>query len=278
MNVSVEDLQYAKNTTLPIANAIYSRFQGGSGVVPGITHVADITADRADLDRLAAAEDAETRKLLYQVFGDNNLFGGLEREDATGTGFVVFRGTQTVGDWAENARFLAVPFKEVAGAPAVHLGFHRVYQLVRKSLTSQLAALNFAAGLNRVIVTGHSLGGAVASLSALDLASHGVLPNVECCTFASPRAFFFTSKSFDNAVPKSLRVANPLDIVTQVPPVILGYVHVHGGLDIAPKIDDFHDLDKTYAPGLQQIIDQATHSAIAVHDAEFAPATLSPGA
>ena len=273
MNVSVEDLQYARNTTLPIANAIYSRFQGKPGDVPGITHLADITAERTELDSIAAGEDAETRKLLYQVFGDNNLFGGLEREDATGTGFVVFRGTQTIADWAENASFLVSQFKEVAGAPAVHLGFHRVYQLVRKSLTSQLASLNFAVGLNRVVVTGHSLGGAVASLCALDLASHGVLPNVECCTFASPRAFFLSSRSFDTAVPRSLRVANPLDIVTEVPPIVLGYVHVHGGLHIAPKLDDFHDLDKTYAPGLQQIIDEATHSAIAVHDAELAPAT-----
>ena len=268
MNVSVEDLKYAKNITLPIVNAAYSRFQGKAGDVAGITHLADITVERADLDRFAAEEDAATRKLLYQVFGDNNLFGGLEREDATGTGFVVFRGTQTAADWIENARLLAAPFKEVAGAPAVHVGFHRVYQLVRKSLTSQLASLNFAAGLNRVIVTGHSLGGAVASLCALDLASHGVLPNLECCTFASPRTFYFTASSFVTAVPKSLRVANSLDIVTRVPPRELGYVHVHGGLDIAPKFEDFHDLDKTYGPGLQQIIEQATHSVIAVRDAE----------
>ena len=135
---------------------------------------------------MAETSDLKTRVLLKAAFADTTLFGAIDREDASGTGFVAFRGTKNYKDWIDDFLFAPVSFDEVEGKPFVHAGFHKVYQLVRKSLLDQIHLLS---GVKRVVVTGHSLGAAVSTLCTLDLASQGVLPKVESCTFASPRTF-----------------------------------------------------------------------------------------
>ncbi len=49
-------------------------------------------------------------------------------------------------------------------------------------------------GMDRIIVTGHSLGAAVASLCALDIVNQGLAQDVRSWTFASPRTYFWKPK------------------------------------------------------------------------------------
>lgn len=81
-----------------------------------------------------------------------------------------------------------------------------------------------------VAITGHSLGGALATLAAMDIAQQknklGDI-KIKMYNFGSPRVGNQCfSKLFDLAVPDSWRVVNANDSVTKVPRPFMGYHHV----------------------------------------------------
>jgi hypothetical protein len=263
---SVTDLEYATFPVLLTVQAVYDRYAGATNVsVPGITHLADINADTRRVAALATKGDEKTKILLAATFAGGNLFGAIDRDDTKGVGIIAFRGTKSFKEWIDDALFDPVKFDEVRSAPLVHAGFRLVYTTVRKSLMDQIHLLD---GLNRIIVTGHSLGAAVASLCLLDLAANGDVAKYDGCTFASPRVFWGGTRAFEETILKNLRVANPADIVTHAPSNFAAYFHVKGGLQIHSKIKDFHSLLDTYLPGVQKLIEGATGPTVPLQDAE----------
>lgn len=116
----------------------------------------------------------------------------------------------------------------------VHVGFFRVYASVRDEvvalLQERLEVCSREGKRARVYVTGHSLGGAMASLCALDLASMGgssatsassVLRDPVVFTFGSPRIGNASFRSIYNVlVPSTFRVVGGRDIVPTLPPSI----------------------------------------------------------
>ncbi len=96
-----------------------------------------------------------------------------------------------------------------------------------------------ANGTNMTVrVTGHSLGGSIATIFALKLAMMGY--NVELVTFGSPRVgneFFseITDKALDGRI---ARFVNPGDFIPTVPFPWMGYKHVGGdkGYDIQTEL------------------------------------------
>jgi hypothetical protein len=120
---------------------------------------------------------------------------------------IVFRGTQfTSGldfaqEWAEDA--LSLPL-EPMGAGKVHLGFYGAYQALRQAV---LAAAGPAA--NGRVITGHSLGAALATLCWADMGG-------DLMTFAGPRV---GDPPFATALwnGQAVRVVNAPDIVPDVP-------------------------------------------------------------
>ncbi|KAH3853204.1 uncharacterized protein LOC127875192 [Dreissena polymorpha] len=79
-----------------------------------------------------------------------------------------------------------------------------------------------------IVVTGHSLGGAMASLTAYSLVQKGVVAKerMSLYTFGMPRVGD-TRYAFnhDNKVPNSWRIIHWRDMVARIPPKILGYYH-----------------------------------------------------
>jgi predicted lipase len=75
-------------------------------------------------------------------------------------------------------------------------------------------------------ITGHSLGSAVATLLAMDVAGNAVFtPRVY--TFASPRVGDKVfAGTYDGLIPDSWRIDNLHDIVPLLPPLLAGYAHV----------------------------------------------------
>ena len=116
---------------------------------------------------------------------------------------IVFRGTQfTSGldfaqEWAEDA--LSLPL-EPMGAGKVHLGFYGAYQALRPAV--------LATG-KPAVITGHSLGAALATLCWADLGG-------DLMTFASPRV---GDPPFATALwnGQTVRIVNAPDIVPDVP-------------------------------------------------------------
>ncbi|MDP9053179.1 MAG: lipase family protein [Acidobacteriota bacterium] len=122
-----------------------------------------------------------------------------------GTAYVVFRGTQfTSGlgfgqEWCEDA--LSLPL-EPLGAGRVHLGFYGAWRALREVVIS-------LTGTGPRVVTGHSLGAAIATLCWADLGG-------DLMTFASPRV---GDPAFATALWKgqTVRMINAPDIVPNVP-------------------------------------------------------------
>ncbi|GLC42478.1 hypothetical protein PLESTB_001102700 [Pleodorina starrii] len=133
--------------------------------------------------------------------------------------------------------FAARIFRAVSGATQnqmmVHKGFLDAYDSVRRTVFSLLDEITGSGekGDNwRVLVTGHSLGGALATLAAYELAERRTparaVQAISLYTYGAPRvgnkAF---AEEFDRLVPDAWRVSNINDIIPSVPR-LMGYCHV----------------------------------------------------
>lgn len=100
----------------------------------------------------------------------------------------------------------------------VHQGFIRAYEALRPAIQQLLANV---AEDNQIWLTGHSLGGALATLAAVDLRKRS---SCRLFSFGSPRVGdeVFAAQLADL---EHFRFVNASDWVPQVPPGWLGYVH-----------------------------------------------------
>jgi len=106
---------------------------------------------------------------------------------------------------------------------AVHKGFYLAYDAVRYAILDEMATLNPL----HIYVTGHSLGGALATLAALDLQLEFPSAKVSMYNFGSSRVGERMFAVFYNRiVPDSHRVVLPGDPVPLMPPQPLSYHHV----------------------------------------------------
>lgn len=144
-----------------------------------------------------------------------------------GVALLAFRGTeQNLTDWTTDARFTAVD-ASVHGLPGkIHHGFAGALESIWPPL---LAALNQIKG-QRVLfhITGHSLGGALATLTALRIARLRIFPVQSVHTYGSPRVGDETFvREFDASFSgRAFRIVNNEDLVTRIPPRESGYEHV----------------------------------------------------
>lgn len=137
----------------------------------------------------------------------------------TGLTVVAFRGTEPDDptDLFADAKFEKVPWT-VDDKPlgAVHHGFAEAF---RSSFPQDKTFRDLLTGSARVLITGHSLGAAVATLAA------SVLRPDHLYTFGSPlvgdEEFRLSMHDVDHG-----RYVDCCDLVTRVPPEFLGYVHV----------------------------------------------------
>ncbi|KAJ3109126.1 hypothetical protein HDU96_007308 [Phlyctochytrium bullatum] len=145
---------------------------------------------------------------------------------------VSFRGSSNIQNWIQNLAFLKVD-ADVPRAPAgvsVHFGFQNTANAVYGSVQPAVSALLRAFPSATVTFTGHSLGGAVATMSAIQLGTVSVVPlnKIRLVTFGSPRvgnrAFYAWVRNIGFA--QSLRGVNYNDLVPHLPPTPLGFRHV----------------------------------------------------
>jgi hypothetical protein len=174
--------------------------------------------------------------------GDDEVSIGLILQ-AAGTGEVVIaiRGTEGIQEWIHDAEFLQVACPFLAGAGHTEDGFTAMYQSLRTadaagspSVVAAMASLPFAQPVGPITICGHSLGGAIATLLALDLAANTRFKNPTVYTYASPRAgdSGFVSK-YNQLVPNTYRIANRIDLVPKLP-LPPAYDHVQALFDVNP--------------------------------------------
>lgn len=169
---------------------------------------------------------------------------GLVAQDPAGTVVVAIRGTEGIKEWVQDGKFLAVKCPIVAGSGLTEDGFTAVYESLRvtqdpasKRLVDALPGAAFPRPVTSLVICGHSLGGALATMLALDVAANTSMgQNLAAYTYASPRTGdpSFTD-TYGQLVPNSFRIANRFDLVPKLPLPPL-YEHVNTAFDLNPML------------------------------------------
>ncbi len=137
---------------------------------------------------------------------------------------VAFRGTEEkIADWMTDAHCARVPFN----VGQVHRGFHRAFESVWESLRSEIDRQQ--TGRQTLWFTGHSLGGALATLAVARMRSEAPPKPVQrLYTFGSPRVGDWDFRqAFDSDFSaRTFRYVNEDDLVPHLAPEALGYTHV----------------------------------------------------
>lgn len=232
--------------------------------VPIMYAIPRILANRTRPDQHLVTSALEASVLVYGR-GQSDTFRDAEYASDASTGtqvgimsaaapdgtrdiYITFAGTTTKTDWLKtNIRIEDVPFPQEwlcetsSKGAMVHAGFLAAYASIREKtwdLVSDYILRTAATG--RIIVSGHSMGGAIASIAALDLLCKlepTQKPKVHVISFGSPHignASF--AKMFDARIPHSTRVVTVYDPVPNI--FAARYVHVKGAYAVTfPLLD-----------------------------------------
>ncbi|HET9309086.1 MAG TPA: lipase family protein [Candidatus Sulfotelmatobacter sp.] len=158
---------------------------------------------------------------------------------AAGDVIIAIRGTEGIQEWIHDAEFLLVPCPFLAGAGHTEDGFTEMYLSMTTgvpagspTVVKALPALAFPRPVTSLTICGHSLGGALATLLALDVAANTGFKNPLVYTYASPRTggpqFAAT---YNQVVPNTSRIAGRIDLVPKLPLPPL-YEHVNTLYDL----------------------------------------------
>lgn len=175
--------------------------------------------DMPDFKLLGRFENAgtDTQGIFGEAFGNTFL--------------LAFRGSEETGiaDWINDLKFLPANFpygQKNNTAIKVHSGFIEAYNSVREAMFKAAKETPH----KQIIVTGHSLGAALATMCAVDIKYNLSDKSVSVYTFGSPKvgnADF--AKFYNKHVPQTYRVVNSVDVVPNLPPnipLVVSYEHV----------------------------------------------------
>ncbi|MBO9729374.1 MAG: lipase family protein [Chitinophaga sp.] len=221
--------------------------------------------------------DKYTVKYNIQVPENDNgsdvwsYFGFIASHNTSGDYVIAIRGTQNGFEASRDDDFFPVPFHEYNNQGLVPQGFRIIFETAqvislpgaanpKKVMLNKFAAdlvknLNLT-GKQRITVTGHSLGAAVATYFAA-VATLSLKKALNLClyTFASPKA---GDKKFvsllNDSLAESIRIYNAEDKVPNLPvwngPQNDSYVHVTGGIGIDSTKDPNVNHEDTTKEGL----------------------------
>ena len=172
------------------------------------------------------AEGFNLTKYLYQEKLDVNGYIGYRETDSTI--YVIFRGTQSFVNFYDDFDFITTSYPGCLHC-SVHLGFYSAEQAVLADVINEVTVLKSHFPSYRIVVTGHSLGAAIATLAAADLTTAGI--TVTLINFGSPRlgnkqlAAYLT-----DLIPpeRRFRVTHLKDAVPHVPTEAQGFLHMAG--------------------------------------------------
>ncbi|PNY29950.1 Lipase [Tolypocladium capitatum] len=171
--------------------------------------------------------DVEANKVttVASFIGGETGLGGYVAVDNVRKEIVLgIRGSHNVRNFITDVAF-AFQSCDLVDQCKVHAGFADSFKEIE---TAALNALKTARSANpnfKLVVTGHSLGGAVATLAAVNFRRAG-LP-FDAFTFGSPRVGNDHFANFVSSQPGVMvRVTHDVDPVPRLPPILVGYRHV----------------------------------------------------
>ena len=155
---------------------------------------------------------------------------------------ITFRGTESARDILTDLNCIQVemPLKGVKENeyPEVHWGFYNQFNELKPDLDRIIKdyceekiehkEATYERECKEIIFSGHSLGGALATVSALNYGCEYPNINIDCITFGSPRVGDIKfAEYFDNIIDNSYRFVNDNDPIPCIP-TAWRYKHVKG--------------------------------------------------
>jgi len=204
---------------------------GTARAMAWMSQLAYETADRGKVERICALFDL---RLLESVANDRDGGSDLlpihtraviaERHDAI---IIAFAGTDPLipANWITDFDVgLRFRFNERVTPPALHSGFEKAYKSVAGKIAEGLAKRSKPP----VLVTGHSMGGALAVIAADDFLAEKKLRPTAVYGFGIPRVGDedFAKRYNDTLGNTTYRLVHGDDIVATVPPSRFGFRHV----------------------------------------------------
>ena len=181
---------------------------------------------------------------------DRVSIGLVLQAAASGDVVIAIRGTEGALEWIHDAQFLPVNCPFLSAAGNTEDGFTDMYLSMKialdpnsPSLVQALPNLPFKRKVTSLTICGHSLGGSLATLLALDVAANiandpakpltAILRVPQVYTYASPRTGDAQFVSiYNHVVPNTNRIANRIDLVPKLPLPPL-YEHVTGLFELS---------------------------------------------
>ncbi|MDQ4070179.1 MAG: lipase family protein [Actinomycetota bacterium] len=205
-------------------------------------HPNDLNPSRSQYPEFPEGFELHLNIQMSDFFGDSTTpkyYGFVARNQADRGEFVVaIRGTQTWQEWWDDFHWELVPFRSLANGGNVAEGFMALFETLAFTAPDPSTAPTPVRdealdGATSLVLVGHSLGSALVTLYAADIASAGkVQPKVY--TLASPRvgdAAF--AAAYNTAVAANYRIYNWPDLVPAFPKDPFdNYQHVKGGYEV----------------------------------------------
>ncbi|KAH6652149.1 lipase [Truncatella angustata] len=156
--------------------------------------------------------------------GDATDIQGFVSTDATAKVIVVsFRGSHSVRNWITNLVFVQ-ELCDITTGCLLHTGFYAAWLEVASAVTAAVASAAKANPTYSIVFTGHSLGGAIATVGGAYARKAGYA--IDIYGYGSPRVGnkAFVAYVTDQAGAE-YRVTHLDDPVPRLPPIILNYRH-----------------------------------------------------
>ena len=155
---------------------------------------------------------------------------------------ISFRGSRSVRNWITNLVFPTTETTICADCKA-STGFWKSWLEAEDGVRTAVTAAQAAHPDYKVVATGHSLGGALATLAAGALRANGT--NVDLYTYGSPKVGNGEFATFlsDTSKGASYRVTHRDDPVPRLPPFLLGFRHVSPEYYIDSGVEEYPTLD-----------------------------------
>ena len=164
-----------------------------------------------------------------------DVTGFVAADDTNKRIVVSFRGSASIQNWIANLNFNAVDTDLCRGCTA-HAGFWTSWREARTGVLNAVKTVAQAKPGYKIVATGHSLGGAIASLAAADLRKGGY--SVALYTYGAPRIASPTLSDFISKQPGgNYRITHLNDPVPRLPPISFNFVHISPEYYIDQKND-----------------------------------------
>ncbi|KAI8935522.1 hypothetical protein NX059_008092 [Plenodomus lindquistii] len=174
----------------------------------------------------ARVEQANTNTLTEFENSIRSDITGFVATDSTNKLIVIsFRGSRSIRNWITNLVFPVVPTTLCANCSG-SAGFWGSWLEAQSNVLAAVTQARAQYPDYKIVATGHSLGGALASLAAGELRNKGL--TVDLYTYGAPKigleglSRFLTSTT--NGA--TYRVTHKNDPVPKLPPALLGYRHI----------------------------------------------------